>query len=105
MAALHAGHNQALLDTVRLPHVRISADGVAIYATRGDLEKNYLGPKRRRACMPSTGFNSRRNPPGKPARAPLTLKLNGCCGRIREGQDMVNVMIVEDEGLIPGRRS
>ncbi len=50
MAALHAGHNQALLDTVRLPHMRISADGVAIYATREDLEKNYLGPKRRRAA-------------------------------------------------------
>ena len=40
--ALNAGDNQALLDTMHLPHVRISADGVAIYATREDLEKDDL---------------------------------------------------------------
>ena len=27
---------------MHLPHMRISGDGVAIYATREDLEKNYL---------------------------------------------------------------
>ena len=43
MAALNAGDNQALFDTMHLPHVRISGDGVAIYATREDLEQNYLG--------------------------------------------------------------
>jgi len=42
MAALNAGDNQALFDTMHLPHVRISGDGVAIYPTRADLEKNYL---------------------------------------------------------------
>ena len=42
MAALNAGDNQALFDTMHLPHVRISGDGVAIYPTREDLEKNYL---------------------------------------------------------------
>ncbi len=42
MAALNAGDSQALFDTMHLPHVRISGDGVAIYATREDLEKNYL---------------------------------------------------------------
>ncbi len=42
MAALNAGDNQALFDTMHLPHVRISGDGVAIYTTREDLEKNYL---------------------------------------------------------------
>ncbi len=42
MAALNAGDNQALFDTMHLPHMRISGDGVAIYATREDLEKNYL---------------------------------------------------------------
>ncbi len=33
MAALDAGDNQALFDTMHLPHVRIPGDGVAIYAT------------------------------------------------------------------------
>ncbi len=42
MAALNAGNNQALFDIMHLPHVRISGDGVAIYTTREDLEKNYL---------------------------------------------------------------
>ncbi len=42
MAALNTGDDQALFDTMHLPHVRISGDGVAIYATREDLEKNYL---------------------------------------------------------------
>ena len=42
MAALNAGDNEALFDTMHLPHVRISGDGVAIYATREDLEKNYF---------------------------------------------------------------
>ena len=42
MAALNAGDDRALFDTMHLPHVRISGDGVAIYNTREDLEKNYL---------------------------------------------------------------
>ena len=42
MAALNAGDNKALFDTMHVPHVRISGNGVAIYATREDLEKNYL---------------------------------------------------------------
>ena len=41
-AALNAGDHQALFDTMHLPHVRISGNGVAIYATREDLEKEYL---------------------------------------------------------------
>ena len=42
MAALNAGDNQALYDTMHLPHIRISGNGVAIYPTREDLEKDYL---------------------------------------------------------------
>ncbi len=42
MAALNAGDNDALFDIMHVPHVRISGNGVAIYATRDDLEKNYL---------------------------------------------------------------
>ena len=42
MAALNAGDNKALFNTMHVPHVRISDGGVAIYATREDLEKNYL---------------------------------------------------------------
>ena len=43
MAALNSGDNQALFDTIHVPHVRISGEGaMAIYETREDLEKNYL---------------------------------------------------------------
>ena len=42
MAALNAGDNKALFDTMHVPHVRISGNGVAIYTTREDLEENYL---------------------------------------------------------------
>ena len=42
MAALNAGDNKALFDTMHVPHVRISGNGVTIYATREDLEENYL---------------------------------------------------------------
>jgi len=42
MAALNAGDDKALFDTMHVPHVRISGNGVAIYTTREDLEKNYL---------------------------------------------------------------
>ncbi len=42
MAALNAGDNQALFDTLHIPHIRISGDGVAIYTSLEDLEKNYL---------------------------------------------------------------
>ena len=42
MAALNAGDKQALFDTMHVSHVRISGNGVAIYATREDLERDYL---------------------------------------------------------------
>ena len=42
MAALNAGDNQALYDTMHVPHVRISGNGVAIHTTREDLERDYL---------------------------------------------------------------
>ena len=42
MAALNTGDQKALFDTMHVPHVRISGNGVAIYATREDLEKDYL---------------------------------------------------------------
>ena len=43
MAALNSGDNQALCDTMHVPHVRISGEGVvAIFETREDLEQNYL---------------------------------------------------------------
>ncbi|MDA0263226.1 MAG: hypothetical protein O3A93_12545 [Chloroflexi bacterium] len=42
MAALNAGDNQALFDTMHTPHIRISGTGVAIFADRDELEKNYL---------------------------------------------------------------
>ena len=41
-AALNSGDNQVLCDTMHVPHVRISGNGVAIYATREDLERDYL---------------------------------------------------------------
>ena len=42
MAALNAGDNKALFDTMHVPHVRLSGNGMLIYATREDLEKDYL---------------------------------------------------------------
>ena len=42
MAALNAGDNQALYNTMHVPHVRISGNGVAIHNTREDLERDYL---------------------------------------------------------------
>ena len=36
MAALNSGDNKALFDTMHVPHVRISGNGVAIYTTRED---------------------------------------------------------------------
>ena len=42
MAALNARDDEALYDTINLPHVRISGQGVAIYATRQELEQSYL---------------------------------------------------------------
>ena len=41
-AALNAGDAGALYQTINLPHVRISGNGVAIYATLDDLEGSYL---------------------------------------------------------------
>ena len=41
-AALNAGDNRALFNTMHVPHVRISGDGVAIYHTLSDLETTYL---------------------------------------------------------------
>lgn len=41
-AALNTGDNQALFNTMHVPHVRISGDGVAIYHTLSDLEATYL---------------------------------------------------------------
>ena len=42
MAALNARDAGALYQTLHLPHVRISGDGVAIWATRDELEESYL---------------------------------------------------------------
>ena len=42
MAALNAGDNQALFNTMHVPHLRISGNGVAIHNTREDLERGYL---------------------------------------------------------------
>lgn len=42
MSALNAGDNQALYNTMHVPHVRISGNGVAIHNTREDLEGDYL---------------------------------------------------------------
>ena len=41
-AALNAHDNEALYDLLHVPHVRISGDGVAIWADRGELEATYL---------------------------------------------------------------
>lgn len=42
-AALNSGDDQALFNTMHVPHVRISGGGdMAIYETREDLEQNYL---------------------------------------------------------------
>jgi len=42
LAALNARDDEALYDTINLPHVRISGQGVAIYVTRQELEQSYL---------------------------------------------------------------
>ena len=41
-AALNAGDAKALYEKINLPHVRISAGGVAIWPTLADLEESYL---------------------------------------------------------------
>jgi len=41
-AALNAGDHEALFNTMHVPHVRISGNGVAIYPTLADLEDTYL---------------------------------------------------------------
>ncbi len=41
-AALNAGDHQALFNTMHVPHVGISGNGVAIYPTLADLEDTYL---------------------------------------------------------------
>jgi hypothetical protein len=40
--ALNAGDPKALYENINLPHIRISGEGVAIYATLDDLERSYL---------------------------------------------------------------
>ena len=42
MAALNSGDNPALFDAMHVPHVRISGNGVAIYLTKEELEREYL---------------------------------------------------------------
>ena len=42
MAALNARDDEALYETINLPHVRISGDGVLIYQTLEELKKSYL---------------------------------------------------------------
>jgi hypothetical protein len=42
MVALNAHDDNALLDLLHLPHVRISGEGVAIWHDRGELEATYL---------------------------------------------------------------
>lgn len=42
IAALNAGDNQALFNTMHVPHIRISETGVAIHNTQEDLERDYL---------------------------------------------------------------
>ena len=42
MAALNSGDNSALFDAMHVPHVRISGNGVAIYLTKEELEREYL---------------------------------------------------------------
>lgn len=42
IAALNAGDNQALFNTMHVPHIRISGNGVAIHNTQKDLEDDYL---------------------------------------------------------------
>ena len=42
MAALNARDNPALYQSLHVPHVRISAGGVAIWADRSELEATYL---------------------------------------------------------------
>ncbi len=42
MAALNAHDDDALLDLLHLPHVRISGAGVAIWHDRSELEATYL---------------------------------------------------------------
>lgn len=61
MVALNAHDDNALLDLLHLPHVRISGEGVAIWHDRGELEATYLrdfyqraGPDWRHTILDST---------------------------------------------------
>ena len=39
---LNSRDNHAFYDTIHVPHIGISADGVSIYSARQELEANYL---------------------------------------------------------------
>ena len=42
MAYLNSGNHAGLYDTIHIPHVRISGNGVRIYNNFQELQENYL---------------------------------------------------------------
>ena len=43
IGTLNAGDNQAMFEVLHVPHIRISSNGVVIYETKEELEREYLG--------------------------------------------------------------
>ena len=43
ISTLNAGDNQAMFEVLHVPHIRISSNGVVIYETKEELEREYLG--------------------------------------------------------------
>ena len=42
IAALNSGDSRAMFDVMHVPHIRISGNGVVIYETKDELEREYL---------------------------------------------------------------
>jgi len=49
IGALNSGDNQAMFKVMHVPHIRISGNGVVIYETKEELEREYLGSLSSRA--------------------------------------------------------
>ena len=42
ITALNAGNNQVMFEVMHVPHIRISGNGIVIYNTKEELEREYL---------------------------------------------------------------
>ena len=42
ISALNAGDTQAMFQVMHIPHIRISGNGVVIYRTKAELDREYM---------------------------------------------------------------